>query len=262
LLKLDTLNDSSEPCTGFGFFKPRLGILENDMAKKKKKVAEDVSLKMPASTIGIVDASQLNGGLTEPDNPTEKREAVMDAVRTILLRVGEDPDREGLQRTPLRVAKMYDELLAGYTTDLDKLVNEALFNVQYDEMIIVKNIEYFSFCEHHMLPFFGLAHVAYIPKDRVIGLSKIPRIVDMFARRLQVQERMTQQIADTISQVLDPKGVAVVIEGSHMCAMMRGVRKEHSRMITSSLRGLFKSSNKTRAEFMAHVDGGKGETIF
>lgn len=180
-------------------------------------------------------------------------EPIEQAVREILAHVGENPDREGLQRTPERVARMYDEILAGYTVDPVALVNDALFNVEYDEMIVVKDIEFFSMCEHHMLPFFGRAHVAYIPQEKVIGLSKIPRIVEMYARRLQVQERMTREIADLIAEVLDPLGVAVVVEGSHMCSMMRGVKKEHARMVTSAMLGCFRKSQKTRNEFMQHL---------
>jgi len=144
-------------------------------------------------------------------------------------------------------------VLGGYSVDPVELVNGALFDVQYDEMIVVKEIEFFSMCEHHMLPFFGRAHVAYIPTEKVIGLSKIPRIVDMFARRLQVQERMTREIAELIDEVLDPMGVAVVIEASHMCSMMRGVKKEQARMVTSAMLGCFRKSDKTRAEFMQHL---------
>lgn len=184
---------------------------------------------------------------------TEERAAMEEAVRMILSSVGEDPDRQGLQRTPDRVARMYDELTAGYTTDPVKLVNDALFDVDYSEMVIVKDIDFYSLCEHHLLPFFGKAHVAYIPNGRVIGLSKIPRIVEMFARRLQVQERMTEQIADFINEVLAPQGVAVVVEGAHMCSMMRGVKKANASMVTSAVRGLFRSDPKTRAEFMEHV---------
>lgn len=180
-------------------------------------------------------------------------EAIARAVREILVQVGEDADREGLRRTPLRVARMYDELLAGYAVDPVALVNEALFDVEYDEMVVVKDIEFFSMCEHHMLPFYGRAHVAYCPTKKVIGLSKIPRIVEMFARRLQVQERMTQQIARLLDEVLQPIGVGVVIEGSHMCSMMRGVKKEHARMVTSSMLGNFKRSAATRNEFMEHL---------
>lgn len=185
---------------------------------------------------------------------TEDKQAIMAAVREILTRVGEDPDREGLLRTPLRIAEMYDELLGGYTVDPIALVNDALFDVQYDEMIIVKDIEFFSLCEHHMLPFFGRAHVAYLPREKVIGLSKIPRIVEMYARRLQVQERMTRQIGELIAEVLNPYGVAVVIEGSHLCSMMRGVKKEHARMITSAMLGSFKENEKTRNEFLNHLE--------
>ena len=179
--------------------------------------------------------------------------AIKHAVRDILVNVGEDPDREGLQRTPHRVAKMYGEVLEGYAIDPVALVNGALFDVEYDEMVVVKDIEFFSMCEHHMLPFFGRAHVAYIPSAKVIGLSKLPRIVDMFARRLQVQERMTRQIADMIDEVLKPQGVAVVVEGSHMCGMMRGVEKEHPRMVTTAMLGTFKSDRAVRNEFMEHL---------
>lgn len=180
-------------------------------------------------------------------------EAIENAVRDILLHVGEDPQREGLLRTPHRVAKMYREVLEGYDIDPVALVNGALFDVEYDEMIVVKDIEFFSMCEHHMLPFFGRAHVAYIPGDKIIGLSKLPRIVDMFARRLQVQERMTRQIAEMIDEVLQPKGVAVVVEGSHMCSMMRGVEKEHPRMVSSAMLGQFKTDGAVRNEFMEHL---------
>ncbi|NLF64171.1 MAG: GTP cyclohydrolase I FolE [Chloroflexi bacterium] len=183
----------------------------------------------------------------------QRKLAVEEAVRQILRNVGEDPDREGLERTPERIARMYDEILGGYWVDPVALVNEALFDVKYDEMIVVRDIEFYSMCEHHMLPFFGKAHVAYVPRDKVIGLSKIPRIVEMFARRLQVQERMTQQIAELLSQVLDPQGVGVVVEGAHMCSMMRGVRKENARMVTSAMLGNFKDNSKTRNEFMDHL---------
>lgn len=182
-----------------------------------------------------------------------RKQAVEDAVRQILVNVGEDPEREGLLKTPHRVAKMYGEVLEGYDIDPDALVNGALFDVEYDEMVVVKDIEFFSMCEHHMLPFFGRAHVAYIPSEKIIGLSKIPRMVDMFARRLQVQERMTQQIAHMLDEVLEPQGVAVVVEGSHMCSMMRGVEKEHPRMVTSTMLGLFKTDAATRNEFMEHL---------
>jgi len=178
------------------------------------------------------------------------------AVRSMLSAFGENPDREGLVNTPKRVARMYPELLSGYRTDVEKLVNGAIFNVTYDDMVIVRDIEYFSLCEHHMLPFMGRAHVAYIPKGQVIGLSKIPRIVDMYARRLQVQERMTRQIADFINDLLKPQGVAVVVEGLHLCAMMRGVKKHDARMTTSSMLGTFRKSINTRQEFLDHLDRG------
>jgi GTP cyclohydrolase I len=151
---------------------------------------------------------------------------------------------------------MYSEVLGGYDMNLDQLVNGALFDVSYDEMIVVKDIEFYSMCEHHMLPFFGRAHVAYIPSEKVIGLSKIPRIVEMFSRRLQVQERMTREIADTIDEILEPQGVAVVVEGSHMCSMMRGVKKQEASMVTSAMLGCFKENNKTRSEFLNHLRGG------
>ena len=190
-----------------------------------------------------------------------QKEAIAQAVRTILENVGEDPDRQGLQGTPDRIARMYDEVLAGYTVDPVVLVNNALFDVEYDEMIVVKDIEFFSMCEHHMLPFFGRAHVAYTPCKKVIGLSKIPRIVEMFARRLQVQERMTRQIGELVEEILHPYGVGVVIEGSHMCSMMRGVKKEHARMITSTMLGSFKEKDKTRNEFLRHLDGSRSVSL-
>jgi len=186
-----------------------------------------------------------------PDGP--EKAAIEAAVKTILTNVGEDAGREGLLRTPHRVAKMYDEILGGYQMDPVTLVNGALFDVEYDEMIVVKDIDFFSMCEHHMLPFYGRAHVAYIPSRKIIGLSKIPRIVEMYARRLQVQERMTRQIADLLDEVLEPLGVAVVVEGAHMCSMMRGVKKEHPRMVTSAMLGSFKENSMTRNEFMQHL---------
>lgn len=178
------------------------------------------------------------------------------AVRDILGAIGEDVEREGLLRTPDRVARMYEELTAGYHVDPVRLINDAIFDVEYDEMVIVRDIDYYSLCEHHMLPFLGQAHVAYIPDGKVIGLSKIPRIVEMFARRLQVQERMTQEIAQFLQESLKPKGVAVVCEGVHMCAAMRGVKKANARMVTSSMLGGFKTSQATRNEFFAHIERG------
>ena len=184
---------------------------------------------------------------------TARKKAIEKAVRTILKNIGEDPNRQGLQRTPERIARMYDEFTAGYHVDPAELINDALFEVDYREMVLVKDIDFYSLCEHHLLPFFGKAHVAYIPTDKVIGLSKIPRIVEMFARRLQVQERMTQQIADFIDQVLQPYGVAVVVEAAHMCSMMRGVQKANATMVTSAVSGGFEKDPKTRSEFMEHI---------
>ena len=178
------------------------------------------------------------------------------AVTDILAAVGEDPQRDGLLRTPDRVARMYGELLAGYRTDPVALVNDALFEVNYDEMVIVRDIEFYSLCEHHMLPFIGRAHVAYIPNGRVLGLSKIPRIVDMFARRLQVQERLTRQVADFLNELLHPQGVAVVMEAFHMCAMIRGVKKHDARMVTSTMLGSFRTNPATRNEFLANIGRG------
>jgi len=178
------------------------------------------------------------------------------AVRQLLDAFGEDICREGLERTPERVARMYDELLAGYRVDPFVLINEAIFDVDYDDMVIVRDIEFYSMCEHHMLPFLGKAHVAYIPKGHVIGLSKIPRIVDLFARRLQVQERMTRQIADFLEAAIHPLGVAVVVEGLHLCSKIRGVKKADARMVTSAMKGAFRDNDITRQEFMAHLERG------
>ncbi|HWQ11599.1 MAG TPA: GTP cyclohydrolase I FolE [Roseiflexaceae bacterium] len=186
--------------------------------------------------------------------------AIEGAVATILRSLGEDPEREGLLKTPSRVAKMYAELTAGYRVDPQALINGAVFSVDYDEMVMVKDIDFSSLCEHHLLPFMGRVHVAYIPRGRVIGLSKIPRIVEMFARRLQVQERMTVQIANFIDEALSPTGVAVVAEGVHMCSVMRGVKKANATMITSAVRGVFRDDPKTRAEFLGYVNrGGRAE---
>ncbi|MGD2206446.1 MAG: GTP cyclohydrolase I FolE [Anaerolineae bacterium] len=181
------------------------------------------------------------------------------AVRDILAAIGEDPSREGLLNTPGRIARMYEELTAGYHVDPVRLVNDAIFDVEYDEMVIVRNIDFYSMCEHHMLPFLGQTHVAYIPDGKVIGLSKIPRIVEMFARRLQVQERMTQQIAEFLQETLQPRGVAVVCEGVHMCSAMRGVKKANARMTTSAMLGGFKTNQATRNEFFAHIE--RGDTL-
>lgn len=174
---------------------------------------------------------------------------VSEKVEIILREIGEDPTREGLERTPQRVAKAYKFLTKGYHQDIDTVINGAIFEEKYDEMVIVRDIDFYSMCEHHMLPFFGKIHVAYIPNGKIVGLSKIPRIVDMFARRLQVQERLTRQIADVIQEKLEPKGVAVVAEGYHMCMMMRGVEKQNSTTTTSAVHGAFRAE-KTRLEFL------------
>jgi GTP cyclohydrolase I len=172
-------------------------------------------------------------------------------VRDQLVEIGEDPDRQGLVRTPLRVAKALDYLTSGYTTSLDEVVNNAVFDAEgAEEMVLVKDIEFYSMCEHHMLPFFGKAAVAYLPKGEIIGLSKIARVVDVFARRLQVQERLTNQVADALTEILDPHGVAVVMEGKHLCMMMRGVQKQESSMVTSAMRGTFRDDARTRNEFL------------
>ena len=176
------------------------------------------------------------------------------AVRDILVEIGEDPTRDGLVGTPERVHRMYTELTAGYHVDPERLINGAIFDVDYSEMVVVKDIPFYSLCEHHLLPFFGTAAVAYIPRGRVIGLSKIPRVVETYARRLQVQERLTQQIADFLETRLEPQGVGVVMEATHLCAVMRGVRKPGTIMTTSAVLGLFRSRDKTRAEFFAHLE--------
>jgi len=181
---------------------------------------------------------------------------IEESITRILNAVGEDPRREGLKFTPRRVARMYHELLGGYTVDPHALINDALFEVQYDEMVLVRDIEFFSLCEHHMLPFMGRVHVAYIPDGKVLGLSKIPRVVDMYARRLQVQERMTRQIADFLRDLLKPQGVAVVVEAMHLCSMMRGVKKHDARMTTSAMHGAFRANLATREEFLANISRG------
>ncbi|OGO62806.1 MAG: GTP cyclohydrolase I FolE [Chloroflexi bacterium RBG_19FT_COMBO_55_16] len=178
-------------------------------------------------------------------------------TRDLLLAVGENPEREGLQRTPERVARMYEELLAGYRTDPVALVNGAIFESDYKNIVLVRDIEFYSLCEHHMLPFTGKAHVAYIPDGKIIGLSKIPRLVEMYARRLQVQERMTQQIAEALEEILRPRGVAVMVEGAHMCAMMRGVKQAEANMVTSAMLGAFESDPKLREEYLSHLQRGK-----
>jgi len=192
--------------------------------------------------------------MSEPESGTDLR--VDEAMRTLLLAIGEDPEREGLQRTPERMRRMYEELTSGYRTDPDSVINGASFEVAYDEMVVVRDIEFFSLCEHHLLPFYGRAHVGYLPRGRVIGLSKIPRIVDMFARRLQVQERMTQQVAEFLMERLEPKGVGCVLEASHLCTIMRGVRKQQAQMVTSSMLGTFRRDGRTRNESLKLIGRG------
>ena len=178
------------------------------------------------------------------------RERIAQLVRELLIEIGEDPDREGLRGTPERIARMYEEIFSGYRQDPEEILNNAIFHERYDEMVVVKDIDFYSMCEHHMLPFFGVAHVAYIPRDKVIGLSKIPRIVDMYARRLQIQEKMTVQIAETLQRLLNPLGVAVVVEATHLCSVMRGVKKPRNRMVTSAMLGVFRKDIRTRNEFL------------
>ena len=178
------------------------------------------------------------------------QEKVKDLVKTLLIEIGEDTKREGLLSTPQRVAKAYEFLTKGYQQDIAEVLNKAIFSERYDEMVLVKNIDYYSMCEHHLLPFYGKVHVAYIPNGKIVGLSKIPRIVEVFARRLQVQERMTQQIAETIEKYLQPNGVAVVSEAFHMCMMMRGVEKQNSSATTSAMLGVFQDDARTRMEFL------------
>jgi len=187
------------------------------------------------------------------DHPYENP-AIEAAIRVILEQIGEDPQRQGLQRTPNRVARMLDELTSGYRTDPVVLINDAVFDVDYHEMVVVKDIDFYSLCEHHLLPFFGRVHVAYIPNGQVIGLSKVPRIVEMFARRLQVQERLTVEIANFLQDTLHPKGVAVLMEATHLCSVMRGVKKANARMFTSAYLGSFKTDPEIHAEFINYVE--------
>ena len=185
--------------------------------------------------------------------PTLTSASLEELVREMIVRLGEDPTREGLVRTPERVQRAWEYLTRGYKEDPEEMLKNALFSVNYDEMVIVKDVEMFSLCEHHMLPFFGKVHVAYIPNGKVIGLSKIPRLIEMFSRRLQIQERLTTQIAETIQNVIEPQGVGVVIEARHLCMMMRGVEKQHSATVTSSMLGCFREEQETRTEFLSLI---------
>lgn len=196
------------------------------------------------------------------DQPELETVATQDLLRELLARLGEDPARDGLLKTPERMQKSLEHLTRGYKEDADRVLNGALFTVSYDEMVIVKDIEMFSLCEHHLLPFFGKVHVAYIPNGKVVGLSKIPRVVDIFARRLQVQERLTVQIAETIQRAIQPQGVGVVIEARHLCVMMRGVEKQHSSAVTSHMLGSFRESKETREEFLSLIRNGKNGSAF
>src|SRR5438874_10426840 len=190
---------------------------------------------------------------TRADTPTLTSASFEELMKEIIVRLGEDPEREGLLRTPERVEHALQYLTKGYSEDPESMLKNALFTVTYDEMVIVKDVEMFSLCEHHMLPFFGKVHVAYIPKGRVIGLSKIPRLIEIFSRRLQIQERLTTQIAETIQKAIDPQGVGVVIEARHLCMMMRGVEKQHSAAVTSSMLGCFRNEQETRTEFLSLI---------
>jgi len=190
---------------------------------------------------------------TAPETASLASASTQDLYRELLIRIGEDPGRDGLLDTPKRMDQAMRFLTRGYTQDLNTVLHDALFDVDYDEMVIVKDIEFFSMCEHHLLPFFGKAHVAYVPNGKVIGLSKIPRLVDVFARRLQVQERLTTEIADAIDEAIHPQGVGIILEAQHLCMMMRGVEKQHSATVTSAMRGVFKSQQQTRSEFLSLV---------
>ena len=217
-----------------------------------------VKVMRPNQTSPDAGSAVVADGASSPARPARVASpavrAIAPHIESILAAVGEDPKRQGLLSTPDRVARALEFLTSGYRTDIRKLLNNAFYEVKYDEMVLVKDIEFFSLCEHHLLPFFGKMHVAYLPKSRVIGLSKIPRIVDAFARRLQFQERLTQEIAQTIQDALDPVGVGVICEARHFCMMMRGVEKQHSGALTSAMLGAFRDRKETRDEFLALVN--------
>ena len=194
-------------------------------------------------------------------SPEERHPVLERLIRDVLKEIGEDPSREGLDRTPARVANAYRYLTSGYSQNVHEVLNEALFTEEYDEMVVVKDIDFYSICEHHLLPFFGKCHIAYMPSKKIVGLSKIPRLVEMFSRRLQVQERLTTQIAQTINEVLQPRGVAVVMEALHMCMLMRGVEKQNSKAVTSAMLGSFRERPETRAEFMELIKARGGLVI-
>ena len=223
-----------------------------DLPPNVRRLVNEIESEMGETD---VDLDDITGSHADPraGEPHADNGRVEAAVREILTEIGEDADRQGLAGTPDRVHRMYTELTAGYHVDPERLIHGAIFDIAYSEMVVVKDIPFYSLCEHHLLPFFGTASVAYIPRGSVIGLSKIPRIVEMYARRLQVQERLTQQIAEFLQDRLAPQGVGVVLEATHLCAVMRGVRKPGTIMTTSSVLGLFRTRDRTRAEFFAHL---------
>ena len=225
-----------------------------DLPSHVRRAVEAIEREPGEADLSAADIEGRTPWLLDEADGAPGPSVVEEAVRTILHAVGEDPERQGLERTPARVRRMYAELTAGYHVDAERLLNGAVFDVDYSEMVVVRGIPFSSLCEHHLLPFYGTAAVAYIPRGRVVGLSKIPRIVEMYARRLQVQERLTQQVADLVMERLDPKGVGVVMEATHLCAVMRGIRKPGTIMTTSAVLGLFRSNDKTRAEFLAHLE--------
>ena len=224
------------------------------MPVEKKSVSRELSVKQSALVSAVIKKTAGPAALASV--------STQDLLREFLLRLGEDPDRDGLLKTPERMQKALQYLTKGSNEDPNKVLHDALFAVDYDEMVIVKDIEMFSLCEHHVLPFFGKVHVAYIPNGKVVGLSKIPRLVDIFARRMQIQERLTVQIADALQDAIDPQGVGVVIEARHMCVMMRGVEKQHSSAVTSHMLGSFRNEDKTRKEFLSLIRNGKNGNAF
>ena len=226
-----------------------------DLPSHIQRIVDEIETEIgdePGRAASLIEGVGAAGDDARDDRDGNHR--VEEAVRQILLEIGEEPDRQGLVGTPGRVHRMYTELTAGYHVDPERLINGAIFDIAYSEMVVVKDIPFYSLCEHHLLPFFGTAAVAYIPRGRVIGLSKIPRVVEMYARRLQVQERLTQQIADFLQERLEPQGVGVVLEATHLCAVMRGVRKPGTVMTTSYVLGLFRTRDRTRSEFFAHLE--------
>ena len=225
--------------------------MSTDLPANVRKIVDEIESEIGEAPDGFRPEDLIEGSMGRGGEANGRVEG---AVREILGEIGEDPDRAGLVGTPERVHRMYMELTAGYHVDPERLINKAVYDVAYSEMVVVKDIPFYSLCEHHLLPFFGTAAVAYIPRGRVLGLSKIPRIVEMYARRLQVQERMTQEIATFLQERLQPQGVGVVLEATHLCAVMRGVRKPGTVMTTSAVLGLFRTADRTRAEFFAHLE--------